>query len=86
MAATHSSDTMVDFQQTTISQKIQLFLHLYHFKLRHFHKYVFYILPASVFNCLFHFFAFGATAPIWALAYLHATLRFTSVYYILDIR
>jgi hypothetical protein len=26
------------------------------------------------------FFFFGATAPIWALAYLHETLRFTSVY------
>jgi hypothetical protein len=23
---------------------------------------------------------FGATAPIWALAYLHETLRFTSAY------
>jgi hypothetical protein len=30
--------------------------------------------------------SFGATAPIWALAYLYETLRFTSVYYILDIR
>jgi hypothetical protein len=28
---------------------------------------------------------FGATAYIWALAYLHETFRFTSVYYILDI-
>jgi hypothetical protein len=26
------------------------------------------------------FFYFGATAPIWALAYLHETLRFTSVF------
>jgi hypothetical protein len=26
------------------------------------------------------FFSFGATAPIWALAYLHETFRFTSVY------
>jgi hypothetical protein len=26
------------------------------------------------------FFFFGATALIWALAYLHETLRFTSVY------
>jgi hypothetical protein len=26
------------------------------------------------------FFSFGATAPIWALAYLHETLRFTSVF------
>jgi hypothetical protein len=26
------------------------------------------------------FFSFGATAPIWALDYLHETLRFTSVY------
>jgi hypothetical protein len=32
------------------------------------------------------FFFFGATAQIWALAYLHETLRFTSVYQILDIR
>jgi hypothetical protein len=28
------------------------------------------------------FFPFGATAPIWTLAYLHETLRFISVYYI----
>jgi hypothetical protein len=27
-----------------------------------------------------HFVSFGATAPILALAYLHETLRFTSVY------
>jgi hypothetical protein len=33
-----------------------------------------------------HFFFFGATAPIWALAYLHETLRFTSVLQILDSR
>jgi hypothetical protein len=26
------------------------------------------------------FFSFGATAPIWVLAYLHETLRLTSVY------
>jgi hypothetical protein len=26
------------------------------------------------------FFFFGATAPIWVLAYLHETLRFTSVF------
>jgi hypothetical protein len=26
------------------------------------------------------FFLFGATAPIWALACLHETLRFTSVF------
>jgi hypothetical protein len=26
------------------------------------------------------FFFFGATAPIWALAYLHETLRFISVF------
>jgi hypothetical protein len=26
------------------------------------------------------FFPFGATAPIWAMAYLHETLRFTSGY------
>jgi hypothetical protein len=27
-----------------------------------------------------YFFPFGATAHIWALAYLHETFRFTSVY------
>jgi hypothetical protein len=27
-----------------------------------------------------YFFYFGATAPIWALAYLHETPRFTSVF------
>jgi hypothetical protein len=27
-----------------------------------------------------YFFSYGATAPIWALAYLHETLRFTSVF------
>jgi hypothetical protein len=32
------------------------------------------------------FFYFGATAPIWALAYLHETLRFTSVLQTLDSR
>jgi hypothetical protein len=32
------------------------------------------------------FFSFGAIALIWALAYLHETLRFTSVYQILDTR
>jgi hypothetical protein len=26
------------------------------------------------------FFFFGATAPVWALAYLHETLRFISVF------
>jgi hypothetical protein len=34
-------------------------------------------------TCIFFF---GATAPIWALAYLHETLRFTSVFYISDSR
>jgi hypothetical protein len=29
-------------------------------------------------HCIF--FSFGATAHIWALAYLHETFRFTSVY------
>jgi hypothetical protein len=29
---------------------------------------------------LHDFFLFGATAPIWALAYLHEILRFTTVY------
>jgi hypothetical protein len=28
----------------------------------------------------FYIFSFGATAHIWALAYLHETFRFTSVY------
>jgi hypothetical protein len=32
----------------------------------------------------YFFFSFGTTAPIWALAYLHETLRFTSVLQILD--
>jgi hypothetical protein len=32
------------------------------------------------------FFFLGATAPIWALAYLHKALHFTSVFYILDSR
>jgi hypothetical protein len=32
------------------------------------------------------FFFFGATAPIGALAYLHETFRFTSVFEILDSR
>jgi hypothetical protein len=27
------------------------------------------------------FFFIGATAPVWALAYLHETLRFTSVFF-----
>jgi hypothetical protein len=30
-----------------------------------------------------HFFFFGATSQVWALAYLHETLRFTSVFLIL---
>jgi hypothetical protein len=29
---------------------------------------------------VYFFFSFGASAPIWALAYIHETLRFTSVY------
>jgi hypothetical protein len=33
-----------------------------------------------------YIFLFGAAAPIWALAYLHETLRLTSVYEILDRR
>jgi hypothetical protein len=32
----------------------------------------------SIYN--WHFFSFGATAPILALAYLHETVRFTAVY------
>jgi hypothetical protein len=48
-------------------------------------------LPKRMFNAInlvtvitftdnYDFFSFGATAPIWALAYLHETLRFTSVF------
>jgi hypothetical protein len=33
-----------------------------------------------------YFFSYGATAPNGALAYLHETLRFTSVFLILDRR
>jgi hypothetical protein len=33
-----------------------------------------------------YFFSFGATAPIRALAYLHETFRFTSIYLIADSR
>jgi hypothetical protein len=29
---------------------------------------------------IMHFYSFGATAHIWALACLHETFRFTSVY------
>jgi hypothetical protein len=43
------------------------------------------ITSASFLKC-YIFFYFGATAPTGALAYLHETFRFTSVYYILDIR
>jgi hypothetical protein len=32
------------------------------------------------YHCFCLFFFFGATAPILALAYLHETIRFTSVY------
>jgi hypothetical protein len=37
-------------------------------------------------NLSIYFFSYGATAPIGASAYLYETLRFTSVYLILDIR
>jgi hypothetical protein len=30
---------------------------------------------------VYDFFSIGATAPIWALAYLHETLRFTSAFF-----
>jgi hypothetical protein len=43
-------------------------------------------LVGGEYNFSFIFFLFGAAAPIWALAYLHETLHFTSVYLILDIR
>jgi hypothetical protein len=39
------------------------------------------ILEADPFSVYVNsFFSFGATAHIWALAYLHETFRFTSVY------
>jgi hypothetical protein len=37
-------------------------------------------LGEQVHNVLLKVFFFDATAPIWALAYLHETLRFTSVF------
>jgi hypothetical protein len=46
-------------------------------------KYAKFILTKQL---KYFFFSFGATAPIWALAYLHETLRFTSVLQILDSR
>jgi hypothetical protein len=42
-------------------------------------------ISKNVSNEAYTFF-FDATAPIWALAYLHETLRFTSVFWILDRR
>jgi hypothetical protein len=36
--------------------------------------------PVILFSWSYNFFSFGATAHIWALAYLHETFRFTSVY------
>jgi hypothetical protein len=42
--------------------------------------------PESFLKKLIVAFFFGATTPIWAFAYLHETLRFTSVLQILDIR
>jgi hypothetical protein len=36
----------------------------------------FYVAYVAVNNV---FFSFGATTPIWALAYLHETLRFASI-------
>jgi hypothetical protein len=48
---------------------------------------IFILLKDIGFRYLQHnFFSFGATAPILALAYFYETFRFTSVYYILDIR
>jgi hypothetical protein len=40
----------------------------------------------SFFYNLLFFFSYGATAPNGALVYLHETLRFTSVFLILDRR
>jgi hypothetical protein len=42
------------------------------------------IYPSFQGNSDDFFFSFGATAPILALAYLRETLRFTSIYWILD--
>jgi hypothetical protein len=49
------------------------------------------LFPAFIFSCgcshsFYFFFSYGATAPNGALAYLHETLRFTSVFLILDRR
>jgi hypothetical protein len=38
------------------------------------------VVPLGVYFFIIFFFYFGATAPILALAYLHETLRFISVY------
>ena len=38
------------------------------------------LLGPGLFFRFIIFFSFGATAPIWALTYLHETLRFTWVY------
>jgi hypothetical protein len=38
------------------------------------------VLLKRIWACKKDFFFFGATARIWALAYLHETLRFTSVF------
>jgi hypothetical protein len=45
---------------------------------------VLYIFLTPYWDASYDFFSFGATAPIWALAYLHETLCFTSVLQILD--
>jgi hypothetical protein len=42
-----------------------------------------WVMLTNLVVCIFFFFG---TASIWALAYLHETLRFTSVFYILDSR
>jgi hypothetical protein len=38
------------------------------------------LFPLSGALCVVIFFFFGVTAPIWALSYLHETLRFTSLF------
>jgi hypothetical protein len=38
----------------------------------------------TMYHKAYFFFSYGATAPNGALAYLHETLRFTSVFLILD--
>jgi hypothetical protein len=74
-----------------IPSREKLFMCVLYLYLRH----IIHVLPEIFWMrfchwlCVFvenNFFSFGATAPILALTYLHETLRFTSVYPILDSR